>query len=330
MLGQTIRSATLRNVAIAIGAVFALLTGVPGLTQQSAPLKVAYTAIGGGHTGLWAAYEAGLFQKRGIRVDLRYIAPSSLALQSLLAGEVDVIQGAAPSVVQAAAAGAELSIIASGFDKLSLSLMAAPSIEKVEDLKGKVVAVTRFGSVGDFGIRVLLNRKGLRPDQDVSLIQTGGLPESLSALAGGRAHAALLDPPATLRAKALGIKELMTPSEINIPLSMYSLLGTKKFISANRDTLRRFLAGYVEGVQRSKQDAPFALQVMGKYLKTEDQAILRGTYDFHVTGLMLAQPFTSPESVKSAIEFVGQKDARARRLKPEDVIDNSLLQDILK
>src|SRR5690242_12279182 len=78
-----------------------LIVTVPAFGEETASLRVAYAVFAGGHTGLWVAHEAGLFRKHGVEVDLRYLEGSSVATQSLLAGEIDVIQGAAPAAVQA-------------------------------------------------------------------------------------------------------------------------------------------------------------------------------------------------------------------------------------
>ena len=62
-------------------------------------------------------------------------------------------------------------------------IMATPEIKTVNDLKGKTVGVTRFGSSGDVGIRMFLTKYGLEPIKDVPLVQFGGLPEIATAMA---------------------------------------------------------------------------------------------------------------------------------------------------
>jgi len=50
-------------------------------------------------------------------------------------------------------------------------------------LKGKPVGITSFGASSDFILRYALQKNGLDPNKDVSILQTGGQPEGLAAMA---------------------------------------------------------------------------------------------------------------------------------------------------
>jgi ABC-type nitrate/sulfonate/bicarbonate transport system substrate-binding protein len=103
--------------------------------------------------------------------------------------------------------------IISGF---TFSVIARPPIQQPGDLRGKRIGVTRFGAPTDFGARIALKRWGLVPIKDVTIIQMGGLPESLVALKGGSVQAAVLPPPFSTEAKRAGMVELFDFNQSDI------------------------------------------------------------------------------------------------------------------
>src|SRR5258705_12359871 len=93
--------------------------------------------------------------------------------------------GAPPAVVEANQAGADLVMLAGPNHKPGQKLMVKPAVKKPEDLKGKKLGVTRFGTSDDFLLRYLLGQWKISPERDVALLQMGGSPEILAGLGSG-------------------------------------------------------------------------------------------------------------------------------------------------
>ena len=138
--------------------VFALLLIAPLAHAQTTKLRVAYPTTVGSMGVLWVAKDAGLFEKYGLDVTLIYISGSSKVVQAMLANEIPVSEIAIPAVIQANQAGADLVMLAGPNHKPGQKLMVKPAIKKPEDLKGKKLGVTRFGTSDDFLLRYLLNQ----------------------------------------------------------------------------------------------------------------------------------------------------------------------------
>ncbi|MBI4317348.1 MAG: ABC transporter substrate-binding protein [Chloroflexi bacterium] len=154
----------------------------PPEKKQPTKLRVAYSAISGGHSALWITKEKGLFEKYGLDVELQYIASGPTLVQSMIAGEIGLAQTGGGPIISAAVGGADMLIIGGSTQVLVFSLFGHSSLSRVEDLKGKTVGVTRFGSATDFALRQTLKKYNLDPEKDVSIVQVGGLPEILPAL----------------------------------------------------------------------------------------------------------------------------------------------------
>jgi NitT/TauT family transport system substrate-binding protein len=137
-----------------------------------------------------------------------------MALQAMLSGEVPIIQLGGAASIQANLAGADTVIVASILTKFLFSIFSRPEITKIADLKGKVFGATRFGTLSDFASRFALEKSGLDPEREITMVQTGGQPETLAALLTGRVQAAALSVPAILRAKKANMRELLDMAKL--------------------------------------------------------------------------------------------------------------------
>ena len=153
-------------------------------------LRVAYAAITAAFSIPWIAKEAGIFQRHGLDVELVYIAAGSRAIQTLVGGSIDVAAIGGPAGVDAKLAGADTVYIAIPVNRVLVFTVAEPNIQRVEELRGKSIGVTRVGTVTDFFTRIFLRQNGLVPDRDVMIRQMGGLPEIVAGLKAGQSRAA--------------------------------------------------------------------------------------------------------------------------------------------
>src|SRR3970040_422485 len=100
-------------------------------------LRLAYSAIGGSQASFWIPYEAGIFRKHGLDVELLYVAGGGRAAQVVASGEVPIGFVTGGAVINSNLAGGDLVVIASSMNVMTFVVMARPEIKRVEDLKGK-------------------------------------------------------------------------------------------------------------------------------------------------------------------------------------------------
>jgi NitT/TauT family transport system substrate-binding protein len=183
-----------------------ILLGTAVVVEAQNKTRAAYVAISGIFTPVWIAADERLYQKHQIDVDTVFIGGSPSAVGALVAGEVDVIYGGADPIVAAILNGAELTLAGFISHTTPISLYVPAGISTVDDLKGKTVAVTRFASSTTYMVKVCLAQHRMEPSIDVAIIQSGGYPESVVALQSGRVQGAMLAPPFSYKAEALGFK----------------------------------------------------------------------------------------------------------------------------
>lgn len=293
--------------------------------------KLERIRVGGGSASatqmsLWLAKEGGYYEKHGLNVEVISIPGSSLAIQAMLSGEVPIIQAGGAGPVQAALSGTDTVIVATIAKKFNWWIYGQPVFTRMEDLKGRVFGVTRFGTQSDLASRMALRRSGLEPDRDVTMVQTGGPAETVAAMAAGKVHAAAITPPATLQAKRLKLKELMDLSTLDVEYHVNGVVTTRRFIKSNEEIVRRFLSAYIEGAVRGMKDKPFAIKTMGKYFRTNDKEVLDETYELIIKAGFTVPPY--PTGVPGLLQDLERTVPKAKGAKPEEFIDSRLVREL--
>ena len=319
----------MRTVAASSGFFASLFIALVFLASNAcaAPLRIAYSAISGAMSSLWIAQEGGYFKREGLDVELLYIGGGSLLIQSMLSGDVPIAYGPSVPVINARLRGAELVLIGNTGNSLVFSIMSRPDIKQPASLKGKKVGVTRLGGSTDWALDAALKQWGLERGRDITVIQTGGMPEGLAALTAGVLDAVVLSPPSNFNAAKSGMHELVDVGQLKIVFPNTPLSTTQSFIRSNREAVLRFLRGFTGGLNRLRTDKEFSMKVLSKYTKvadTETLTQLHQTYGVRYSGDRI--PYVRAEGVDEILKRTPGKEAR--EAKPADFIDNSALKEL--
>jgi NitT/TauT family transport system substrate-binding protein len=187
--------------APSFGAIAAAESALERLPEK---VTIAFSSVSGNMAPLWVTQERGFFRKYGVDAQIVFIESGTTTVQSLIAKNVAFAQMAGAGVIQSCLRGADVVLIAGFLNTMDYQLMVDKSIARPDQLKGKTLAVSRFGSSSDFATRFALDRFGLSPDKDVTLLEIGTQPARFSALESGKIQAAMVAVPLTLKAKTSG------------------------------------------------------------------------------------------------------------------------------
>ena len=272
---------------------------------------------------IWVAQDAGLFTKHGVNVDLKYLAATT-AVQGMLGGgeEIGLVgnQG-----IDAKLEGADLIYVASGLPVFVFQIYGRQEIKSLADVKGKVVAVTQPAASTDYAMRIVLKRNGLEPDKDVRILYAQDINGVLTSVSTGNAAAGIMSAPTSIRAKAAGLKPIVDITALKVPFLFTGMLSSSKVMREKNEAVNRFLRAYIEAMAVIRRDKESTMKSLGKFLKTNDQAVLESVYDdykdvFPVTPLMTAA------EVKAVLDVA--KSPKAKQMKPEEFFDNSIVHKI--
>ena len=299
-----------------------------GSAAAADKLTIGWSAVAGSQAPLWITKEAGLFSKYGIDAFLIYLDGGSKAAQAMLAGDVPLAEVGGNASVVVHLRGGDLVLIMGLTNKLAYSLIVAPQIKRPEDLRGKKLTVSRFGSNSDYATRKILLKWGLQPDKDVAIIQLpGGQPTRLGALQAGQVSGLVAQPPVTAMARKLGLPILAGPEDFgtDYPTTPVAALGS--FLREKPDVARRFVKAMVEGIHTYKTNKGFSIQVISKYMRVKDQEALEDSYAFF-SNLVPEKPYPTVKGVAEALEELGPREPKARSAKPEDFVDMRFVREL--
>lgn len=237
-------------LAAALAAVLAW--ALPTAAQEPAEVKVIVFP-GGNNWPIWAAQERGEFAKNGIRVTLTPTPNSVFLMTGMIEGKFDIGIAAIDNLVAyqegqgEVKVEGEIDLVAvmggnNGFN----SLMAAPSINSVADLRGRKVAVDAATTGYAFVLYDILRRNGLKPG-DYVVERAGGAGRRWDALREGKQEGTLLSLPWDIIAEKNGFKRIATSNDVG------RFQGSAAFVrrqwgAANAPKVVGFIRSYVAGL----------------------------------------------------------------------------------
>ncbi len=300
--------------------ILALVVFILGTSASFAaePKKIvfAYSSIGPMATGVWMAKESGAFEKYGLQADIILITSGPVAVQSLLGGDVQFASAASNAVINAILNGAPIIAVAGTANRPYHRLFVQPEINRMEDLRGKTLGVTRFGSITDNLTRILLRKYGL--ENSVNVRQMGGTIEVSAAfqnhlIAGAVTSEMRVSPPSQP-------KVLLKLVDMGIPYSMNMIAVQRDYLRRNPDVVENVIRGYVDGLVFMHQNKERALKIIAKYAHLKNDPQINQFYDDAMTYLDLV-PRAEPKAVQTILEFMGKKDIPLDTFQDNSIID---------
>lgn len=285
------------------------LTNAADLAREK--IAIAYAAISPSMAGVWMAKEIGAFERHGLNAELVYISSGATAIQALVGGSVHAALGASNAVVAATLKGAPIIAVGSNTSRPGMQLWVQPEIQRAEQLQGKTLAITRFGSTSDFVTRLILRKLNL--EGKTELRQFGGVVEAdlgfRARQAEGRVSSQSPGPQA---------KMLVDAAELGIPFSMNLLAVSNEYLAKAPKSVDAIIRAYVEGIAALKTRKAQALKLLEKYMGQRG-----GSAELHyefVSRYLNSVPRVDPAAVDTVLEMVGAKGAPKTAL-----IDNSII-----
>lgn len=287
-----------RALAFFIAAtVFAAIAPAAALDK----IKFPYSPISYHSLPFLVAYEAKLFERHSLEVDPIFAGASSLIVQSMLAGEADLAGMAGPAVISNVLKGGDVIQVAALVKSFSVPLYVQPTITQVGQLSGKRVGVTRFGSVSHFTAKAILDRSNVT---DAVIVQTGGYPESMTALSTNAIAGAMVPAPQSVVLREKGFRELVSIKQIRdmkIRFIEQGIVARRGFADKNADIVKRFIEAVYDGLKKIHDDKSFAVKVLGKYTKIIRQNMLDESYQAGIEAFA-KDPRVPPDVFKDLAE----------------------------
>jgi ABC-type nitrate/sulfonate/bicarbonate transport system substrate-binding protein len=314
---------------ILIGVLLVCLLNVSFVSTTAAKdqMVLGYSGTSGLFSGMWIAHEAGYFGKYNIEAQMVFIPSASMMVQAMLGGDVPFAAAGGNAAVDATLAGGDFVMVGALATVPAYYIMALPEIKRIEDLRGKAVGVTRFGSATDFTMRYILRKHGLEPGRDVTIIQMGDSPALVAAT---RTHAIVAAPfssPFNVQAQEIGARVLVEMGKAGINFPHDAWITRRSFIESHNDLVPRLLKGYSEGVHRLFTDKEFSKGVIRRYARVSEAKIVEAVYQYALDYVEKI-PYNTHAGIQEVLNQIAPRNPKAKIAKPESFYDDRYLKEL--
>jgi NitT/TauT family transport system substrate-binding protein len=319
------RTGTFLCLALAL---FAILSTRAEAQQK---IRIAYSSTDA-LNGIWTiAHEAGFYKKNGIDADVVYIGSSTVAAAAVVSQDVQLANIAGSVVANTGVRGGELVSVACFVNSLAYELVVLESIKTPEDLKGKSIGISRFGSVSDVAARELLKGLGMRPGEDVKILQVGGASERAAGFSRG-VIAGFPSPPGNVHLIPGGLPHRVLADMADFPkpypLPFICAVATKSYVAKHRSVVKRAVMALIEATHYFKTNKEGTQKIIAKQLRGANQAYLDTSYASSVK-ILERVPYTTREGMKTQLEEAA-KQSPGSKATVDSLIDDSIVREIEK
>jgi NitT/TauT family transport system substrate-binding protein len=324
----------MRATQLAAGRVAASLLALvffaEGLAQAADKLVGIHSARVMSQSMPWMAQEAGLFKKYNLDFSLVFIASSGIVTAALLGGDAEMtVTGGVGNVAAYSRGSTDVVFIGGIKNTMTQTLVAGGNIKKPEDLKGKKIGVSRIGGNSHYFTVQALRRFGMDASRDVQFIQTGGDPETFAAFVSGSIDVANLTPPTDARAIAQGYHYVIYGPDLKIPYAATAFVTKRSVIVKRPQVIGNFMRAMAEAAKLMHTDREFVYKVLGKYLRVTDRNVLESAYNAEIK-VLEPRLVIKPESLQAILDELSATDPRAKKVKPQELIDTRYLDEMEK
>jgi len=283
---------------------------------------------------LWLAQDAGLFEKYGLKVEIRAPKSGEDLVERISRDEAQIYVATANWIVSGIGDGKDLVFFANtGYSVLKL--VARPEITRPQDLRGKKVGTGELNSSQDRITRQALQRLGLNPDRDVTLVPFGSRSiQRLNALLQGEIDATTSNEDNLFELERRGEMNKIRVLADNESLKLFIGAGvdfavTRSLLANSRDVVKRFVQALSEAIALARRERGEADRIYARYLNVKDPALLEFMYRTYVQGAIPERPYPKLDNVALGIEEFGAKPGLKGK-RAEDLTDQSLVRDLEK
>jgi ABC-type nitrate/sulfonate/bicarbonate transport system substrate-binding protein len=279
----------------------------------------------------WVAEEAGFFKRHNLDFQLVFISSSSIVTAALLGGDAEMtLTGGIGNVIAYVRGSTDVVFVGGVKNTLTHSILAGANIKRPEDLRSKRIGVSRIGGNAHyFTIQALRRFNSMEAGRDFTFIQTGGEPETIAALVGGGIDAAVVTAPMDAQGIAQGYHYVIYGPDLKIPYSATAFVTKRSIIAKRPQVIGQFMRAMAEAAKLMHTDREFIFKVLAKYLRVTDRKILESSYSTEIKALE-PRLAIKMESLQAILDEAAATDARAKKIKPQELVDSRYLDEMEK
>jgi NitT/TauT family transport system substrate-binding protein len=315
--------------------IFSLVVSLMVLASMNAAaqekISISYSSTDSTSQAWNIAYDAGFFKKHGLDVELVYIGSAPIGVTAIIAGDIQVGNIAGSAVASTAVRGADVVSVGCVINVLAHELVVTDSIRSAEDLKGKSIGISRYGSVSDVAARELLKQLGLKPMEDVKILQVGSSADRAAGFNRGLI-AGFPSPPGNVHLIPGGLPHRILANMADLqkpyPMAITCAGTTRSYLARKREAVKKVVMGLIEAVHYFKTNKEGTQRIIAKYLRGATKAYLDSSYE-STAKILERVPYTTREGMKTQLDEA-LKQVPGSKATVDSLIDDSIVREIEK
>jgi NitT/TauT family transport system substrate-binding protein len=315
------------RILAVVGFVLVLGVAPSAQTAELSPINFVSSGSGGIVEVLRFSLKQGFFKKQGLDVTMIYVPSGVLAAQTVVSGSALIANNSVSDILNAIAAGAPLKILTVNIDRFQHLFVARPGIHSPKDMKGKKVAVSRYGAFSDIETRFLIRQWGMDPDRDVQVLQIGNSAARSAALMSGGIDGAVVTPAFVPVARNAGLNVIFDLSTIKTRFANIGLMAQERLIREQPRLVKGAVAGLVHGIKFWKTNPEVAKAYL-KQIHKVSAADLDSIYEDGSKNIR-SEPTPDLDGIQTAWESIPDLKARG----PVDFkkfVDSRFIEEVLR
>ena len=265
--------------------------------------------------------------KQDLDIEDVLMSGGSLSAQVLASGQVKIILTTSAVVPQFNLSGGDMVIIGGTINKLPYQIIGRGEIKSPALLKGRRVAISRFGSSSEWLVRLALTKMGLDPDKDVTIMQIGGQNERLAALQSNAVQATLLGPPiSTSAVRTLGMVQLADLADFETTYPLQSVITTRAYVKENRPLVKRFLRGLGLAFRQYREQPQDGIAFQMKQFKLPNDLAEAG----YRSSVKVMEPELKPPDNSALGQVLKEIAVRIEKAKKMTVAEMNMVDDSIR
>jgi NitT/TauT family transport system substrate-binding protein len=290
-------------------------------------MRIAWAGTTPSNTPIWVADQKGFFKKNGLNAEVIAISASTITIQALLTGEVDLIIAPSATLVTSRLAGADTIMVSTNLPLFIDHIVSLGDITSVDQLKGKTGGVNRLGTTSDMTLRLALRRLGIDPERETKIIATGENPQRLAALSRNITQFTLLGEPLVREAEKMGFRDLIDIGTLKIPYHVNAVVTRESTIKTRRPLVAKTVRAFTEALHFIKTNKEETKALIGRNLKTTDPEGLERAYRAY-NAAFPEIPYPNPEGIKTLLDDIAPRTPKAASADPKSFVDMSFVQEL--
>jgi NitT/TauT family transport system substrate-binding protein len=312
----------LKSILTSLSLIVAISLASPAAAQQV--IRIGYSGTGVAKNLHKTMERAGIWKKRGLDVRHIYFTSGATMAQAMVGGDLEIADSDVPAMLNAVSAGVlDGKLISVYINRFPFAFVVRNDVKTADDLKGKQIAISRFGSSSDVTTRMLLRQFNLDPDKDVRIIQAAGTTR-VPAMIAGQIHGTLLgtyDVPIITESGCCRV--LVDMLDLPIDYARFGQVVPTALLKTRRPLFQKFIEGLIEGIYVFKTNRELALTVLrAEGVKSPEYSYPR------IAHAMRERPIPETIGVQAVMDSV--KTTKSKITLAKDVMDGSLVEEIDK